>query len=45
MTINEEQLLQARVAWGNGMNAISKAYDESGITQAKIIADDFLGDL
>ena len=42
MTINEEQLLQARVAWGKGMIAISTAYDESGITQAKIIADDFL---
>ena len=35
MTINEEQLLQARVAWGKGMIAISTAYDESGITQAK----------
>ena len=45
MTINEEQLLQARVAWGNGMITISKAYDESGITQAKIIADDFLDDV
>ena len=42
MTINEEQLLQARVAWGNGMIAISKAYDESGITQAKVIANSFL---
>ena len=42
MTINEEQLLQARVAWGNGMIAISKAYDESGITKAKEIADTFL---
>ena len=45
MTINEEQLLQARVAWGNGMIAISTAYDESGITQAKVIADDFLDDV
>jgi hypothetical protein len=45
MTINEEQLLQARVAWGNGMITISKAYDESGIKQAKIIADDFLDDV
>ena len=42
MTINEEQLLQARVAWGNGMIAISKAYDESGITRAKVIANSFL---
>ncbi len=45
MTINEEQLLQARVAWGKGMIAISKAYDESGITKAKIIADGFLDDV
>lgn len=42
MTINEEQLLQARVAWGNGMITISKAYDESGITRAKVIANSFL---
>ena len=42
MTINEEQLLQARVAWGNGMITISKAYKESGITRAKIIANRFL---
>ena len=42
MTINEEQLLQARVAWGNGMITISKAYDESGITRAKVIASSFL---
>ena len=42
MTINEEQLLQARAAWGDGMIAISKAYDESGITKAKEIADTFL---
>ena len=42
MTINEEQLLQARVAWGNGMITISKAYDESGITRARVIANRFL---
>ncbi len=42
MTINEEQLTQARLAWGNGMIAISKAYEESDITGAKIIAHDFL---
>ena len=41
MTINEEQLLQARVAWGNGIITISEAYDESGIKQAKIIAEIF----
>ena len=45
MTINEEQLTQARLAWGNGMIAISKAYEESDITEAKIIANDFLDDV
>ena len=45
MTIIEEQLMQARLAWGNGMIAISKAYEESGITEAKIIANDFLDDV
>ena len=42
MTINEEQLMQARLAWGNGMIAISRAYKELDITEAKIIANDFL---
>ena len=41
MTINEEQLMEARLAWGNGVIAISKAYEELGITEAKIIANDF----
>ena len=45
MIINEEQLVQARLAWGNGMIAISKAYEESDITEAKIIANDFLDDV
>ena len=42
MTINEEQLREARLAWGNGVIAISKAYEELDITEAKIIANDFL---
>ena len=45
MTINEEQLMQARLAWGNGMIAISKAYRELGITEANVIANDFLDDV
>ena len=45
MTINEEQLLQARVAWGNGMIAISEAYDGSGIKLARGVADGFLDDV
>ena len=45
MTIDEKQLTKARLNWGNGMIAISEAYDESGITRAKAIADDFLDDI
>ena len=42
MTINAKQLDQARLTWGNGMIAISEAYDEAGIIRAKSIANDFL---
>ena len=45
MTINEEQLMQARYAWSDGMLKISRAYNESGITRAKKIAGGFLDDL
>ena len=45
MTINEEQLMQARVAWGNGMIAISQAYNGSGIKLARGVADGFLDDV
>ena len=45
MTINEKQLMQARVAWGNGMIAISRAYGESGIVEAKTVANNFLDDI
>ena len=47
MTINEEQLLQARVAWGNGIITISEAYDEvghyTGKSNCKYFLDDFYG--
>ena len=45
MTVDEEQLMEARLAWGNGVIAISEAYEELGITEAKIIANDFLDDV
>ena len=45
MAINEEQLMQARVAWGDGMIAISQAYDGSGIKLARGVADGFLDDV
>ena len=38
MTITETDLAKARTAWGDGLIAISKAYDESGIEGARAIA-------
>jgi hypothetical protein len=45
MTINENELAAARVAWGNGMIAISKAYEKSGIDDATIVAKEMLDQL
>ena len=45
MTINENELADARVAWGNGMIAISKAYEKSGIDDATIVANEMLDQL
>ena len=42
MTINENELADARVAWGNGMISISKAYEKSGIDDATIVANEML---
>ena len=42
MTINETELATARAAWGNGLVAISKAYDETGIDGAFDLADSLL---
>ena len=42
MTITETDLAKARTAWGDGLIAISKAYDESGIEDARAIAGDLL---
>ena len=42
MTITETDLAKARTAWGDGLIAISKAYDESGIEGARAIAGDLL---
>ena len=45
--IKEEDLTKARVAWGDGIIAISKAYEEQGIqkatTTANLILDDLYG--
>ena len=45
MTINENELADARVAWGNGMISISKAYEKSGIDDATIVANEMLDQL
>ena len=45
MTINETELATARAAWGNGLVAISKAYDETGIDGAHDLADSLLDTL
>jgi len=45
MTINETDLAEARAAWGNGLVAISKAYDDGGIDSAREIAGGLLDSL
>ena len=45
MTITEADLATARSAWGNGLVAISKAYDDQGIEAVNAIAGDILDSL
>ena len=45
MTITETDLANARAAWGEGLVAISKAYDETGIDGARDLADNLLDSL
>lgn len=42
MPIDERNLLAARVAWGEGLLAISDAYETGGIVRAKQIASAFI---
>ncbi|WND02846.1 phosphoribosyl-AMP cyclohydrolase [Temperatibacter marinus] len=42
MSITETDLEQARVAWGNALVAISKAYEADGIDAARTTASDVL---
>lgn len=42
MPITENELLQARVAWGEALIAISKAYEEDGIDAARGVAEGVL---
>ncbi len=43
--IKEEDLTKARVAWGDGIIAISKAYEEQGIQKATATANLILDNL
>ena len=45
MTITETELAEARAAWGNGLVAISTAYDDDGIEAVRAVADDLLDGL
>ena len=45
MMISDTDLATARTAWGDGLIAISAAYDESGIKEAREIAGEILDTL
>ena len=45
MTITETELAAARTAWGEGLVAISAAYEAGGIEQARAVASGILDDL
>lgn len=45
MTITETDLNDARMRWGDGLIAISRAYEEKGIDHATNIASDILDEL
>lgn len=42
MAITESDLEQARIAWGDALVAISKAYEEGGIDDARSVAENVL---
>ena len=45
MTINENELNAAREAWGDGIIAISKAFEKTGIDEATVVANKMLDSL
>ena len=45
MTINETELARARTAWGDGLVAISRAYDDKGIEEARNLAGTLIDSL
>ncbi|MBE1281848.1 MAG: phosphoribosyl-AMP cyclohydrolase [Rhodobacteraceae bacterium] len=42
MTITQDELAAARNAWGDGLIAISKAFEEDGIDAARTVAEEVL---
>ena len=42
MTITKTEIADARTAWGNGLVAISEAFDDKGIEAARDLADGLL---
>ena len=43
--INKDELAKARIAWGEGIVAISKVFEEKGIKKASTTANEILDDL
>ena len=43
--ISKDELTKARIAWGEGIVAISKAFEEQGIKKASTTANEILDDL
>ena len=45
MAITEQEIIKARLAWGDALIAISKAFEEGGIEQARPVASAAIDDL
>ena len=45
MPINEEDLLNARIAWGDGLVKISKTFETEGIERATSVASNMIDQL
>jgi len=45
MIINEKEIMKARIAWGDGIILISKAFDQGGISNATSVANAVLDKL
>ena len=45
MIIDEKEIMKARIAWGDGIISISKAFDQGGISDATLVANKVLDKL